>query len=152
MVAPVTDYASNIWMHACRETSIRAINRVQRLGAQAIVGTFHTVATAVAEAEASILPVRERFAKRATKLWIDLQTLPNSNPLRRVGGRTFRRFVSPLQRIASAHQGVPVDRMEAIHPFALGPWEERVQLFAEDDEEKVTEAANAGLGRANRNE
>jgi hypothetical protein len=144
MVAPVIGYASNVWMHACKEASIRAINRVQRLGAQAIVGTFHTVATAVAEAEADILPVRERFAKRAIKLWIDLQTLPDSNPLRRIGYRTFRRFVSPLQRIANAHQGIPVDRMETIHPFALGPWEERVQLMAEDGAEKVTEAANAG--------
>ncbi|KAM5344536.1 hypothetical protein ACJ41O_013071 [Fusarium nematophilum] len=144
MVAPVIDYASNVWVHACHEVSVRAVNRVQRLGAQAIVGTFHTVATAVAEAEADIPPVRERFAKRATKLWIDLQTLPDSNPLRRVGCRIFRRFMSPLQRIASAHQGISVDRMETIHPFALGPWEERIQLVIDDDGDKVMEAASAG--------
>lgn len=44
-VAPTVDYASNVWMHACRDKLVRPINRVQRIGAQAIVGTFLTVAT-----------------------------------------------------------------------------------------------------------
>lgn len=42
-VAPVVDYASNVWMHACKDKAIGPINRVQRVGAQAIVGTFLTV-------------------------------------------------------------------------------------------------------------
>ncbi|KAK0368754.1 hypothetical protein CLIM01_13892 [Colletotrichum limetticola] len=53
-VAPTMDYASNVWRFRCRAAQMRVINRVQRIGAQAIVGTFNTVATAVAEAEASI--------------------------------------------------------------------------------------------------
>lgn len=44
-VAPTVDYASNVWMHACKDKLVRPINRVQRIGAQAIVGTFLTVAT-----------------------------------------------------------------------------------------------------------
>jgi hypothetical protein len=48
-VAPVVDYASNVWMHACRYRRASPINRVQRIGANAIVGTFLTVATSVAE-------------------------------------------------------------------------------------------------------
>jgi hypothetical protein len=47
------------------------------MGAQAIVGTFFTVATSVAEAEAHIASVQERFGRRATKMWI---TLPTTNP------------------------------------------------------------------------
>jgi hypothetical protein len=53
-VAPVVDYASNVWMHACKYRRVSPINRVQRTGANAIVGTFLTVATSVAEAEAHI--------------------------------------------------------------------------------------------------
>ncbi|KAJ5715983.1 uncharacterized protein N7483_013164 [Penicillium malachiteum] len=53
-VAPVVDYASNVWMHACKDKAVGPINRVQRVGAQAIVGTFLTVATSIAEAEAHI--------------------------------------------------------------------------------------------------
>lgn len=60
-VAPVVDYASNVWMHACKGKFQVPVNRVQRAGAQAIVGTFLTVATSVAEAEAYIASVQERF-------------------------------------------------------------------------------------------
>lgn len=53
-VAPVVDYASNVWMYEVKFRAVWAINRVQRIGAQAIVGTFRTVVTSVAEAEAHI--------------------------------------------------------------------------------------------------
>jgi hypothetical protein len=39
------------------------------MAAQAIVGTFLTVATSVAEAEAYIATTQDRFWKRAIKLW-----------------------------------------------------------------------------------
>ena len=67
-VAPVVDYASNVWMHAFKDKLVGPINRVQRIGAQAIVGTFLTVATSVAEAEAHIAPAQDRFWRRAVKL------------------------------------------------------------------------------------
>src|ERR1700761_1124259 len=68
MVVPVVDYASNVWMHACTNRLKGPINRVQRVGAQAIIGTFLTVATSVAEAEASIAPAQDRFWRRIIKL------------------------------------------------------------------------------------
>ncbi|KAJ5152544.1 hypothetical protein N7492_009824 [Penicillium capsulatum] len=85
-VAPVVDYASNVWMHACKDKAMGPINRVQRVGAQAIVGTFLTVATSVAEAEAHIATAQHRFWRRAVKMWTDLHTLPETNPLRRNTG------------------------------------------------------------------
>ncbi|KAI2946871.1 hypothetical protein CBS147323_11233 [Aspergillus niger] len=63
-VAPVVDYASNVWMHAFKNKATGPINRVQRVGAQAIVGTFLTVATSVAEAEAHIATAQYRFWRR----------------------------------------------------------------------------------------
>ncbi|OQE67429.1 hypothetical protein PENNAL_c0172G09561, partial [Penicillium nalgiovense] len=66
-VAPVVDYASNVWMHACKDRAMGPINRVQRVGAQALVGTFLTVATRVAEAEAHIATAQHRFWRRALK-------------------------------------------------------------------------------------
>ena len=58
IVTSVVDYASNVWMHAFKDRAIGPINRVQRVGAQAIVGTFLTVATSVAEAEAHIATIQ----------------------------------------------------------------------------------------------
>lgn len=43
-------------------------NRVQRVGAQAIVGTFLTVVTSIAEAEASIPTARKRIWRGTIKL------------------------------------------------------------------------------------
>lgn len=134
MVAPVVDYASSVWMHACKDKAIRPINRVQRVGAQAIVGTFLTVATSVAEAESHITSAQHRFWRRAMKLWTDLHTLPEANPLRRNTARIkkFRRFHrSPLYQVAEALKSIEMETLESIHPFTLAPWETRMQADVE---------------------
>src|SRR5437763_11896776 len=87
-------------------------NRVQKVGAQAITGAFHTVATAIGEAEANIRTVQERHSERATKLWVNLHTLPKTNPLSKLNTRVLQRLTSPLQKIARTHQNVSTDRME----------------------------------------
>ena len=81
IVVPVMDYVFNIWVYGCVDRTMKAINRVQNLGAQVIVGTFCRVATTVAEAKASILPAQEQFSQKATKLWIVLHLLPENNSL-----------------------------------------------------------------------
>ncbi|KAJ5198762.1 uncharacterized protein N7498_007879 [Penicillium cinerascens] len=129
-VAPVVDYASNVWMHAFKNKNIGPINRVQRVGAQAIVGTFLTLATSVAEAEAHIATVQHRFWRRAVKMWADLHTLPETNPLRRNTDRIrkFRRYHrSPLYQVADALKNIAMESLETINPFTLAPWEARVQ-------------------------
>lgn len=63
-------------MHECNYVAVRAINRVQRMGAQAIIGTFMTVATSIAEAEAHIATVQDRFRRRAIKIWTDIHNSP----------------------------------------------------------------------------
>jgi hypothetical protein len=147
-IASTVDYASNVWTRAGGVRLIKAIDRVQRIGAQAIIGAFSTVAMAVAEVEAGILTAQERFARRAAKLWINLRTLPKSHPLRRIGTYSFRRFISPPHQIAAIHQKIPVDRLETIYPFTLAPWEEQLQKVVEEDDEKVIEAANAAANAA----
>jgi hypothetical protein len=67
-IVPVVDYASNVWMHAYKDKLVGSINRVQRMVAQAIVGTFLTVSTSVAEAEAHITTAQDRFWKRAIRV------------------------------------------------------------------------------------
>ncbi|EAQ85551.1 hypothetical protein CHGG_09565 [Chaetomium globosum CBS 148.51] len=99
MVAPVVDYASSVWMHQCNWKTAPAIHRVQRVAAQGIIGTFSTVATRVAEAEAHIPTAQDRFWKRAIKMWTDIHTLPETNPLRNTTSRMrkFRRsYRSPF--------------------------------------------------------
>lgn len=144
-VAPVMDYASNVWMHACGTAAMPSLNRVQKVGAQAITGAFRTVATAVAEAEANIRTIHERHTERAIKLWIDLRSLPNTHPLSRLGLRAHRRFVSPLQKIAGVRR-ISADRMELIQPYPVPPWEDRIKMICETDKEKATETARKVRG------
>ncbi|KAH7459183.1 hypothetical protein FOMA001_g20218 [Fusarium oxysporum f. sp. matthiolae] len=150
MVTPVVDYASNVWMHACKTASAYAVHRVQRIGAQAIIGSFTSVATGVAESEAHIATIYERFWRRASKLWVDIHTLPRTNPVRNLlrGIKAFRRFISPLRRIADVCRELPRDTMEIVQPFALAPWEERMQATlggqGGEEDDKIKELAKAG--------
>jgi len=145
-VAPVMDYAANVWMHACGEKALSWLNRAQKTGALAITGAFRTVATAVAEAEASILPVRQRHTQGAVKLWVNIHTLPRTHPLGVKKIRRTMRFVSPLQKIACAMDEIRVDRMETIQEYAISPWEPRLQVTLEPDKKKAVEMVDATTG------
>jgi ribonuclease HI len=135
MVAPVVDYACSVWMHECNWKVAPAINRVQKVGAQAIIGTFRTVATSVAEAEAHIPTAQDRFWKRAIKMWTDIHTLPETNPLRAATSRMrkFRRsYRSPFYQVADLLEDVPMESIETVNPFVLTPWEERVDTTVDE--------------------
>ena len=135
-VAPVVDYASSVWMHACGSKGMNLMNRVQRVGAQAIIGAFRTVSVAVAEAEASIRTVRQRQAEKAATLWVNLRTLPLTNPLSKMGTRVCQRFTSLLQKITSTYQDMTMDRMEAIYPYVIAPWETRLLVTIDPGRER----------------
>ena len=145
-VAPVADYASNVWMHACGVKGTQYLNRMQKHGAIAVTGAFRTVATAVAEAEADIQPFHIRHMEKATKLWIDIQTLPKSNPLARLKTITTQRFRSPLQRIAQPLEAITSEWIETIQAFTVPPWTGRIQTICEKDGDKAIEIASKAIG------
>ncbi|KJZ68509.1 hypothetical protein HIM_12101 [Hirsutella minnesotensis 3608] len=136
-VAPTMDYASNVWSHACKTKEATWIERAQRVGAQAITGGFRTVATAMAEAEASVQSFRERHAQAASRFWIRTQTLPRTHPLTSLKLKLNRRYASPMQKLASTMSRLDTKRVEVIHEFALAPWDERVQATYETDRLEV---------------
>jgi ribonuclease HI len=145
-VAPVLDYASNVWRHAFKDKLIGPINRVQRIGAQAIVGTFLTVATSVAEAEAHIKPAQDRFWRRSIKLWTDIHTLPDTNPLRRNTARMrklYRQHRSPLYEVADVLKDFDMEKLETINPFTLAPWEKRLWTVTDETAAEGTDANGA---------
>jgi hypothetical protein len=150
-VAPVVDYASNVWSQRCKDRVTAAVNRVQRVGPQAIIGAFATVATGVAEAEAHIASPHERFLRKIIKLWTDLHTLPETGPLRKLtkGMRKFRRFHrSPFYELASSLAEVPMEDSETINPFTLAPWTDRIETTTDDGEaEPWSEARHDGSVR-----
>ncbi|KAJ6437977.1 srebp cleavage activating protein [Purpureocillium lavendulum] len=127
------DYASNVWMHARRAKETGWLNKAQRVGAQAIIGAFRTVATAVAEAEANIQTIEERHRRVATRLCVNLRTLPQTHPLAALRNKASRRYLSPMQGIASMVARASTERMEVIHEYALRPWTKRIRVLGEDE-------------------
>lgn len=134
-VAPVLDYASNMWKHKCGLKETALFYRTQRVGAQAVVGCFKTTAVQIAESEASIRTFQQRHLERAINYIARVETLPKSNPIARLDKSWYRRFTSPLWKLFDA---VEMERksMEEIQPYTLAPWKRRldVQLDLEENE------------------
>ena len=117
-VAPVIDYASTIWSHA-RRVQLGLLNRIQKIGAQAVTGAFTTAATAVIEAEASIKPISQRIQDKAIRWWTDLATLPINHPLRSLRLGNTKRFISPLQRIQREMYSFQAANIERIDLYTI---------------------------------
>jgi hypothetical protein len=58
--------------------------------------------------------------------------------LRKLIGRIFKRYTSPLQRIAQEHQ---IYEIETIQAYPVAPWEERIKVIVERDHQKARELA-----------
>lgn len=116
-------------MHAYQDKLVQPINRVQKAGAQAIVWTFLTVATAVVEAEASLVSAEERLWKRVIKMWLIIHSLPDTNLLRRVTARIKKLYPalrSPLCQVTRKLRSVTAKELENIQPLTIEPWRERI--------------------------
>jgi hypothetical protein len=132
-VAPAVDYASTVWAHASAAAP-RAFNTIQKVGAKAVTGVFRTVAREVAEAEASLRPVKERHMAKAMRTWADLLTLPKEHPLQACRIRTHRRFAFPLSRVKERANGLQTDGIEMIAPYILPPWQARIRVEDQTEE------------------
>ncbi|KAJ3453811.1 hypothetical protein MRS44_018443 [Fusarium solani] len=140
------DYASSVWTHSCGVREAAWLDKAQMVGAQAITGAFQTVATAVAEAEASIQPVQERHAQAPTRFWINLRTLPRTHPLATLKVKACRRLMSPMQRIAQVQGETATERMEIIQEYALPPWRNRILVSCDPNRERTAEAPKRADG------
>ncbi|KAM5527566.1 hypothetical protein FOXYSP1_19928 [Fusarium oxysporum f. sp. phaseoli] len=106
------------------------------MGAQAITGAFKTVSVTVAEA--GILPISERHAQAGTRLYVNMQTLPKTHPLATFRVRETRSYLSPLTKLALAHNGA-VERMETIEPYTLSPWHRHTAMEYDSDKEAAVD-------------
>ena len=111
------------------------------MGARAITGAFRTVSMAVAEAEASLQTVDKRHVQAGMRSYINIKTLPKTHPLATLKVSTSQRYMSPLKRLALAHEGSGIERMETIQAYTVPPWHNRVSLVCETDREATITAA-----------
>jgi exonuclease III len=136
-VAPVIDYASPIWSFSISTRTAKTISQIQRIGTQAIIGAFRTVALDRAEIEAGIQPTWLRHKDQRIKFWAKSHTLPTDNPMhlriRKIDIHN-KRFRSPLQKIAeeALPLGPKLEQMEIIEPFCRAPWQRTLEIDMEE--------------------
>ena len=75
-VTSITDYASPISGPAAAQYTIEKLDKVQKIGAQAITGAFCTVSLLIAESEASLVPTQARLHRQVLNTWIKWHTKP----------------------------------------------------------------------------
>lgn len=108
-VIPRIDYASFVWSPRANSKTRKLLDATQRIDAQAIVGVFRTVALYIAQAEANIEPLQQRWQRQSGQTWTQWHTLPPSHPFwktrRRLDLRS-RRYKSPSV-LCEAAAGTP---------------------------------------------
>jgi hypothetical protein len=69
-----------------------------------------------------------------------MQTLPETHPLAALRVRETQRYLSPLTRLALAHDGA-VERMETIEPYALPPWHRKMVVEYDSGKDAVADVS-----------
>ena len=83
-VTPIMDYCASAWYGPEKwgtTSLLRDMEKVQRIGAQAIILSFRATALAVAQAEASIETTVDRLQRKVSNHLLRSLTVPNTNPL-----------------------------------------------------------------------
>lgn len=112
VVDTTIDYAAPTW-HARGRLGVAGhisrLERIQRMGAQAIIGAFRTVSSGVLQDEAGLEAVETRLARKVAKHALEVRALPQQHPLWAVmngmGARNDR-CKSPLFATWSRYQEV----------------------------------------------
>ena len=134
VIVTTTDYAASTWFARGRrgmQYHIARLNRIQRMGAQGVIGAFRTVSGTVLQDEAGLEAVEARLALKTARHALEARSLPQTHPLWSVMnsmvGRVDR-HKSPLFETWSRHHNV-IPRTKAQGPtakvpYVLPPWHE----------------------------
>ncbi|KAL6405411.1 hypothetical protein AUP68_11165 [Ilyonectria robusta] len=86
--------------------------------------------------------IGERHARACTRLYINLHTFPKTHPLAGLKTSSSRRYMSPMKKLALAHEGNTVERMETIQAYTLPPWHSRLPIGYDRDRDMAMETAS----------
>lgn len=80
VVTPTVDYASPVWSLGATTKIVKMADEVQAIVAKSIILGFRTIARPIAEVEAAIDTIQQRWSSQARRYWVNLHTLPDSHP------------------------------------------------------------------------
>lgn len=106
------------------QTSLRMLDTIQRIGSQAVIGRFSTVARCVAESEAGIELVNSRHHNQQRNAWIKWNTKPQSHRFWKVQNAlctSNKRWISSLQKIAQTFVDLDLTNIDKIGAYTRDP-------------------------------
>jgi ribonuclease HI len=137
-VLPVADYASPVWYPMATHEMKQLLMQAQRITAQTIIKAFRTVAGAIAEVEADLIPMEQRLRNQTIAFWVSVHKLGQSHPhwmLKRQ--RLCTKHRSPLMRTAEMCEEVRMDDVMEVKPYACPPWVARPEVVICEGEEEA---------------
>lgn len=100
------------------------LDKVQRIGAQAITGAFSTVSLLIDESEASLLPTQARLRQEEFNAWIKWHTKPPVHRFwkaKRAIILATKTWISPLQKTALRFSALNMSNLESIEAYPKPP-------------------------------
>jgi len=150
VIDSATDYAASTWYARGKlgvQQHTTRLEKVQRMGAQAIIGAFRTVSSGILREEAGLESVETRLARKTAKHALDIRALPPHHPLWSIMNDMERRndrCKSPMFEIWSSYykaiQGKPGVGITPRLPYTLPPWHDLhdwVRIYNEAEARQV---------------
>ncbi|KAF9728465.1 zinc knuckle [Paraphaeosphaeria minitans] len=137
-VLPVGDYASPVWYPIATHEMKQLFMQAQRIMVQAVIRAFRTVAGAIAEVEAGLVPMEQRLRNQTIAFCVSLHKLGQSHPhwmLKRQ--RLCTKHRSPLMRTAEMCEEIHMDDVMEVKPYACPPWVGRPEVLTCEGEEQA---------------
>lgn len=125
-IVPVVDYASPIWSPGLSTCLINKLNVPLKIGGQAVIGDFGTMAGIVAESEAGLEPPAVRLYKQPLQAWLKWHAKPSNHRFWNVLSAldlASTRLISPLQKLALKFRQLSnLSNLEKFEAFIQPPW------------------------------
>lgn len=144
VISATTDFAASTWCARDRSgvrEHLARLGRVQRMGAQLVIGPFRTVSSAVLQDEAGLEPVESRLARKSAERTLRGRALPHDHPLSvTMNGmeRCSSRHKTPLFETWSRHHKVIQEtkglRVTPSMPHTVPPWRDHSNAVTIQDE------------------
>ena len=149
-VIPIMDYAASSWFTdgmTGRIAQLKLLERVQRLGAQAIVKSFRSVSLEILQVESGLLPTTHRLQLHMSKSWCNLHTMPKDHPFWKLIRNNWAvRLATPFREMRNITleemESFPRHSLESIIPAAVEPWAKPLNVIITQDRDQAKTFAN----------
>lgn len=138
LITTKIDYAAQAWFSYARKgvgQLTNQLDRVQRLGAQKILGAFKSTPLTTIQSEAGLMPLEDRLHRKVLKQAVNLQTLAYDHPIgrwTRSRNRINKNHETPISLAWREHKGrlrtIQANTQTGAQDQGPAPWMDRPDI------------------------